>query len=47
MIQDEIVGWYHRLNGHAFEKTVGDSEGQEAWRAAVHGVTKTQLSLSN
>ena len=24
-----MVGWYHRLNGHEFEQTVGDSEGQE------------------
>ena len=22
------VGWYHRLNGHEFEQTLGDSEGQ-------------------
>ena len=21
-------GWYHRLNGHEFEQTLGDSEGQ-------------------
>ena len=47
MIQDEIVGWYHRLDGHAFEKTVGDSEGQEAWRAAVHRVAKTRTRLSD
>ena len=26
--QDEVVGWYHRLNGHEFEQTPGDSEGQ-------------------
>ena len=25
--EDEMVGWHHRLNGHEFEKTVGDSEG--------------------
>ena len=23
-----MVGWYHRLNGHEFEQTLGDSEGQ-------------------
>ena len=23
-----MVGWHHRLNGHAFEQTPGDSEGQ-------------------
>ena len=23
-----MVGWHHRLNGHEFEQTLGDSEGQ-------------------
>ena len=27
-IEEEMVGWYHGLNGHKFEKTPGDSEGQ-------------------
>ena len=26
--QDEMVGWHLRLNGHEFEQTVGESEGQ-------------------
>ena len=26
--EDEMVGWVHRLNGHEFEQTLGDSEGQ-------------------
>ena len=26
--EDEIVGWHHRLNGHEFEQTPGDDEGQ-------------------
>ena len=26
--QDEMVGWHHQLNGHEFEQTPGDSEGQ-------------------
>ena len=26
--EDEIVGWYHWLNGHEFEQTPGDGEGQ-------------------
>ena len=25
---DEIVGWRHQLNGHEFEQTPGDGEGQ-------------------
>ena len=28
MTEDEMVGWYHRLNGQEFEQTLGDSEGQ-------------------
>ena len=28
MTEDEIVGWHHQLNGHEFEQTMGDSEGQ-------------------
>ena len=23
-----MVGWHHRVNGHEFEQTLGDSEGQ-------------------
>ena len=34
MTDDEMVGWYHQLNGHEFEQSLGDSE---AWHAAVHG----------
>ena len=26
--EDEIVGWYHQLNGHEFEQIPGDGEGQ-------------------
>ena len=30
--ENEMVGWYHRLNGHEFEQTQGesDSEGQRS-----------------
>ena len=28
MTEDETAGWHHRLNGHEFEQTLGDSEGQ-------------------
>ena len=40
MTEDEMVGWHHHLNGLEFEQAPGDSEGQEAWCAAVRGVTK-------
>ena len=25
-----MIGWHHQLNGHEFEQTQGDSEGQES-----------------
>ena len=25
-----MLGWHHRLNGHDFEPTVGDSQGQRS-----------------
>ena len=28
MTEDMMVGWHHRLNGHEFELTLGDGEGQ-------------------
>ena len=28
MTEGEIVGWHHQLNGHEFEQTPGDGEGQ-------------------
>ena len=45
--QNEMVEWHHRLNGHEFEQAPGDGDVQEAWHAAVHGVTKSQTQLSN
>ena len=38
MIEDKMVGEHHRLNGHEFEQTPGDSEDREAWCAAAHVV---------
>ena len=28
VMEDEMVRWHHQLNGHEFEQTPGDSEGQ-------------------
>ena len=28
MTEDEMVGWRHQLNGHEFEQTLRDDEGQ-------------------
>ena len=40
--EDEMVGWHHQLNGRESEQTAGDSEGREAWFAAVHRVEKSR-----
>ena len=31
MTEDEMVGWYHYLNGHEFEQILGVGEGQGSW----------------
>ena len=28
MTEDEMVAWHHRLDGHEFEQSPGDGEGQ-------------------
>ena len=46
MTENEMVGWHHRLHGHQFEQTLGDSEDREAWHVAVHEVTKSRHDLA-
>ena len=47
MTEDEMVGWHHRLNGHSLSKLQNLVMDREAWRAAIHGVTKSQTLLSD
>ena len=44
--EDEMVGWYHQLNGH-LSKLWEIVKDREAWRAAVHGDTRVRQQLSN
>ena len=44
-IEDQIVGWHHRLNGHEFEQTLGDSEGQESL-ASFNAWSQKELDMS-
>ena len=47
MTEDEIVGWHQPLNGYELEQTQGDGRGQTSVCAAVHGVTKSRMRLSD
>ena len=46
MTENEMVRWHHQLNGREFQQAPGVGAGREAWRAAVHGVAKSQTQLS-
>ena len=47
MTEDEMVGWYHWLDGQELEQAMGGVIDREDWHAAVHGVVKSQTWLSN
>ena len=39
--------WHHRLNGHEFKQTSGDSKGQGAWGAGIQGSQRLTKKLNN
>ena len=45
MTEDEMAEWHNQLDGHGFEWLLGVGDGQGGWRAAVHGVAKSQTRL--
>ena len=47
MIEEEIVGWHHQLNGNNLSKLLEVVKDREAWRATVHGVAKSRTRLSD
>ena len=46
MAKDEMVVWYHQLNGHEFEQAPGRT-GKPCMLHAVHRVSKCQTRLSD
>ena len=42
-----MVGWRHQLDGHEFKQTLGDGGRQGSLAAAVCGVKKSQIRLSD
>ena len=42
MREDEMVGWLHRLSGHEFERALGGSHRQGAWRVQAMGWGMTE-----
>ena len=47
MIEDEMAGWHHWLDGHEFGWTPGLVMDREACSAAIHGVAKSRTRLCN
>ena len=42
--EDEMVEWYHWLDGHEFVHLREWVMDREAWRAAVHGVAESDMT---
>ena len=50
VIEDEMVGWHHQLNGHESGQTQGDSEGQGSLACCSswgHNELDTTYELNN
>ena len=52
MTENEMIGWHHGSNGHEFEQTLGDGEGQGSlvccgpWGCKESDTTE-QLNINN
>ena len=45
--EDEMAGWHHRLDDVSLSELREMLMEREAWRAAIHGVTKSRTGLSD
>ena len=45
--EDEMAGWHHRLDELSLSELQELVMDREAWRAAIHGVTKSRTRLSD
>ena len=47
MTEYEMVGWNHQLNGHEFERTAGDGEGQGTLACWSPWGCRERLTITN
>ena len=47
MTEDEMAGWHHGLDDVSLSELRELVMDREAWRTAVHGVSKSRTQLSN
>ena len=45
--EDEMVRWHHQLEDTSLSSLQEMVKDREAWHAAVHGITKSRIQLSN
>ena len=43
-IEDEMVGWHHRVTGHEFEQTLEMAKAREAWVLQSMGLQRVSLN---
>ena len=47
MTEDEMAGWHHQLMDVSLSELLAIVMDREAWRAVIHGVTKSHTRLSD